>query len=323
MYLTAFNTSISRSISQCESNVDAAVASTSSTVFAVSSTGTTGTLPSFSGASYASATSCIGCGIDKVDGDAVANASHVTATGTASGNRSASAVMLAFKERTMSITLASEDDDEPVSLLSDRCRYISVSEEDENALAELVAATMTTSAVTAATTSSTSTTSSSLATSTNLQQTTVITEQPTATASKLELDLMLASADINNTTKQNTTTLNDQDNANEGEGDDNEDGNETIMTNTITTSMSSVGPDVSVGGDIYMGVMQTPQIVVAGPTTPQQSTTTAAIFITPSSTEMTDTSSPSIPTSFGTTSEDSDEYRSLEPKDDADFPISE
>ncbi|XP_055851819.1 RB1-inducible coiled-coil protein 1 isoform X2 [Episyrphus balteatus] len=36
-----------------------------------------------------------------------------------------------LKERTISITSVTEEDDEPISLLSDRCRYISVSEEEE------------------------------------------------------------------------------------------------------------------------------------------------------------------------------------------------
>ncbi|XP_055905202.1 RB1-inducible coiled-coil protein 1 isoform X2 [Eupeodes corollae] len=36
-----------------------------------------------------------------------------------------------LKERTISITSVTEEDDEPISLLSERCRYISVSEEEE------------------------------------------------------------------------------------------------------------------------------------------------------------------------------------------------
>lgn len=251
-----------------------------------------------------------------------------TTANQATSASSAGPHMLQFKERTMSITSVTEEDDEPVSLLSERCRYISVSEEDENAIAEMVTDTMVTSTTTATTT--TSTLSMSLTSSasgaaavpaTNLQ-TTVITEQPTA--SKLELDLMLASADINPIVTDTSYTTTTQ---------EVHEPHELLMTNTLTTSISkssSVMPEeeeeVGSSSSIGEGVVNvTPQILVAPSLTQsQQSNATAAIFIPPTSTEMIDKSSPSIPTSIGTTtSEDSDEYRSLEPKDDADFPISE
>uniref|UniRef100_T1P9B2 Alg9-like mannosyltransferase n=1 Tax=Musca domestica TaxID=7370 RepID=T1P9B2_MUSDO len=264
------------------------------------------------------------------------SSSHHSSAGNVSGPQ-----MLTFKERTMSITSVTEEDDEPVSLLSERCRYISVSEEDENAIAEMVAETMVTSANAAAVTSAAATSSSlsmsltmsattaAPATTTTNQQTTVITEQPTATASKLELDLMLASADIN-TTLTDTITTTTQDN------------NENITTTTTQTNttssniphnpsaLSSTTADVDASNSGYGDDVATPQIVVASTSSAASSSSATAaaaatpLFITPSSNEVADKSSPSIPTSIGTTtSEDSDEYRSLEPKDDTDFPISE
>lgn len=334
-YVAAFTISISRSISQCESHGDAALVPTSSS----SSTAVTvsGTSQSSLSATISSSAKDVtdvgsGSGSGAIALPPLATSPITVITTTANQATSASSAgphMLQFKERTMSITSVTEEDDEPVSLLSERCRYISVSEEDENAIAEMVTDTMVTSTTTATTT--TSTLSMSLTSSasgaaavpaTNLQ-TTVITEQPTA--SKLELDLMLASADINpivTDTSYTTTTTQEV-----------HEPHELLMTNTLTTSISkssSVMPEEEeVGGSsssIGEGVINvTPQILVAPALTQsQQSNATAAIFIPPTSTEMIDKSSPSIPTSIGTTtSEDSDEYRSLEPKDDADFPISE
>ncbi|XP_061390309.1 RB1-inducible coiled-coil protein 1 [Musca vetustissima] len=289
----------------------------------------------------------------------------ITTTASGSGQAASSNTaphMLTFKERTMSITSVTEEDDEPVSLLSERCRYISVSEEDENAIADMMAmetmvtsagataavtssATNTTSSMSMSLTASSSSTSAPMAAATNLQ-TTVITEQPTATASKLELDLMLASADINTTLTDTITTTTTTTTATH-------DNNENIKTTTATPETNSTISDMppphnsalssttaAAGGigdkdadGAAVADSATPQIVVAPSTASTSSlssttaagTTASAIFITPSSNvEMADKSSPSIPTSIGTTtSEDSDEYRSLEPKDDTDFPISE
>lgn len=226
-----------------------------------------------------------------------ANQQATTAAGT----------MLPFKERTISITSVTEEDDEPVSLLSERCRYISVSEEDGNHLAGSVVDVDGDG-------------SKPIQSLQHLQQTTVITEQPTATASKLELDLLLAaSADKNNT---NTITS-------------------IIDDDTYTTIADSFIPDASSGIGSQDGddESQTPQIIISTSTT---SLTPTSSLLTQSSVhnatsdailipsfnqqqkyEITDKSSPSVPTSVGTTSEDSDEYRSLEPKDDADFPIAD
>ncbi|XP_065355086.1 RB1-inducible coiled-coil protein 1 [Calliphora vicina] len=290
----SFSTSISRSISQCESHSEASQASCSAAAGA--NTAASGTSPSLS------ATTNTSSGIGSLPKDVVDAAVATTipmATSpitiiTTTANQAAAAApnaLLAFKERTMSITSVTEEDDEPVSLLSDRCRYISVSEEDENLLA---------AGADVATATATQNNNLQTQPQHQQQQTTVITEQPTATASKLELDLMLASAEINNVTAaaatNTTTTTTTQDDS------------EAFVATTVSTSVG------------------TPQIVVSTPSTSymltQTTNTSAAIFI-PSNQEMTDKSSPSIPTSIGTTSEDSDEYRSLEPKDDTDFPISE
>ncbi|KAM7361657.1 autophagy-related 17 isoform 2-T2 [Cochliomyia hominivorax] len=316
--LESFSTSISRSISQCESHSEASQAS-SSTATAVTNT-VSGTSPTPSAITTTSTSGISSLAKDVVDA-AVActnanntiplatspitiittTANQTTAATTPASLSSTSTAMLMFKERTMSITSVTEEDDEPVSLLSERCRYISVSEEDEKLLANAVEPTSSPSSSTSPNVTSvgggevvamvTSATSGNLANQNKNLQTTVITEQPTATASKLELDLMLASADINNPTTT-TTTTSELDSA-------------LTLTNVLAAETSNTQDDfVS--------------------TTTTITSITSAIFIPSNiSNEINDKNSPSIPTSIGTTSEDSDEYRSLEPKDDTDFPISE
>ncbi|XP_005184835.1 RB1-inducible coiled-coil protein 1 [Musca domestica] len=369
--LESFTTSISRSISQSEShggdNILAPSSSSATNTSSSSSPSSTavlgsGTTPS-SSSSYSTHGVTLTAAKDVVDSTtsgsgaattlpmATSPITVITTTASSSSHHSSAGnvsgpQMLTFKERTMSITSVTEEDDEPVSLLSERCRYISVSEEDENAIAEMVAETMVTSANAAAVTSAAATSSSlsmsltmsattaaPTTTTTTNQQTTVITEQPTATASKLELDLMLASADINTTLTDTITTTTTQDN------------NENITTTTTQTNttssniphnpsaLSSTTADVDASNSGYGDDdddVATPQIVVASTSSAAASSSATAaaaatpLFITPSSNEVADKSSPSIPTSIGTTtSEDSDEYRSLEPKDDTDFPISE
>ncbi|XP_013106284.2 RB1-inducible coiled-coil protein 1 [Stomoxys calcitrans] len=343
-----FTMSISRSISQCETHNYAALAPASS-----SSLSATTSMTVTTSINAATANDIVDglSGAEALPPLATSPITVITTTASQSmANSAGGTPMLAFKERTMSITSVTEEDDEPISLLSDRCRYISVSEEDENAIAEMVEETMagimTTTATVAA---ATAPTLGAVVTATNLQPT-VITEQPTATASKLELDLMLASADINTTTDTPYTITIEP----TGEAEENtvtninnntvcsSSSSSSLNTNTAASTLAALNMPEVVGGnrdddDVDAASTFMPQIMVPSMETlhhQQQlsATTTAAIFISPpppqpsssSPSEMAEKSSPSIPTSIGTTtSEDSDEYRSLEPKDDQDFPISE
>lgn len=181
---------------------------------------------------------------------------------------------LKYKERALSINSINEEDDEPISMLSDRCRYTSVGEEDE-----------TPAAIVAASTSSKQISEEEQPVTTT-QPHSVITEQPTA--SKLIMDLVLASTAMSVTTTTNTTTF-------------------TSTTNTINTDTLSSCSDED---DVQ-------------PLT-QQSETFPIRNLATASSERTDQDMPSILNSMATnTSEDSDEYRSLEPKDETDFPILE
>ncbi|TMW53832.1 hypothetical protein DOY81_001117 [Sarcophaga bullata] len=307
------STSISRSISQCESHSEVSQASSSA---AQASTAVTGTSPAVTYTSYGTGS----VSKDSIDAPTtiattipMATSPITIITTTANQQTTTAVAMQLFKERTMSITSVTEEDDEPVSLLSERCRYISVSEEDANLLAS--------SSGDADGDGIAISSSKPIQNLQHLQQTTVITEQPTATASKLELDLLLAASGDKNTT--NTSILDNDTCTN-------------ITDSFIPDDMITSGTELSYqdGDDDSL----TPQIIVSTSTslTPTatslltqsaNNTPSEAIFI-PSSNqqqkfEMTDKSSPSVPTSVGTTSEDSDEYRSLEPKDDTDFPIAD
>ncbi|KAL7729564.1 hypothetical protein ACLKA6_007851 [Drosophila palustris] len=209
-----------------------------------------------------------------------------------------SSVYQSFKERTVSISSVNEEDEESTSLLSERCRYISVSEEDE-LLALAAESTITTTTTTAAAAATTTTTAAAAATSTQATTTTiteaaattaatqaqsVITEQPTASR-KLKLDLLLASADI----ILQPLTQQPQQQEEEQEKEKLEDGTQSdAVADTTTTTTDNHKCTQSRIGSTAATDVET--IVSAG---------TATI------------------------SEDSDEYRSLEGKDEADFPISE
>ncbi|XP_075145909.1 autophagy-related 17 [Haematobia irritans] len=338
----SFTMYIRRSISQCESHNFAAIAAAphSSSMSATTSMSVTSTY-------NATTTKDIVDGLSGAEVLPPLATSPITVITTTAANQgmanSSGPQMLSFKERTMSITSVTEEDDEPVSLLSDRCRYISVSEEDENAIAEIGELSSTTEATPSITTAITVPTLGTLA-ATNLQQPTVITEQPTATASKLELDLMLASADINTTTTTETTpqyTIITEEAAtttslSETDIDTNTHINRDLSSSSCSSPIKTRNTNAPLYSEVTAGVVGSnnnnndeygvgcmPQITLPLPDL-QPSPQTAAIFITPPpSSDMTEKGSPSIPTSIGTTSEDSDEYRSLEPKDEADFPISE
>ncbi|KAH8343875.1 hypothetical protein KR084_000954 [Drosophila pseudotakahashii] len=227
---------------------------------------------------------------------------------------SSSSVYQSFKQRTVSITSVNEEDDESASLLSERCRYISVSEEDElhaaggSVSAITTAVATATSTVSAATTTTTATavagpTTTAATAATQAQS--VITEQPTA-SSKLKLDLLLASADI---ITQPLTQQPHQQRQEQEQHVEETSPNQTIQPEnpeqeTITIYVPPNLPAPSTATNITSASILGP--IIADPII-----STAAM----------------LPMSIGTAaiSEDSDEYRSLEGKDgDADdFPISE
>lgn len=199
-----------------------------------------------------------------------------------------------FKERAMSFSSVTEEDEEPISFISNRCHYVSVSEEDKA-------------------------TSTAVTTLTNVQQyeqQSVITEQPTsASEHKLQLDLMLASKDINeiktiNTSNINTTltiptadstTLTSRQNAklkNKIELN-------TEIDNELSPGFSSI---IHKTGSLAAEIDETDSIKHGSDGGPM-----SLLLVDPQIKQAT--------TKYN--SEDSDEYRSLEAKDDGDFLISE
>ncbi|KAH8295084.1 hypothetical protein KR018_007061 [Drosophila ironensis] len=243
---------------------------------------------------------------------------------------SSSSVYQSIKQRTVSITSVNEEDDESASLLSERCRYISVSEEDElraaggtatptataseGATAATVAnaTAMTTSTAPAVAVASTSAATSAAMAATQAQS--VITEQPTA-SSKLKLDLLLASADII------TQPITQQQQSLEQEPHEE-------AKRAAPVAEASPNPNQTTAID---GPQEQP-ITIYVPQNPLElpAITTSASILASLSAETIISTAEMLPMSIGTTaiSEDSDEYRSLEGKDDGDadnddFPISE
>ncbi|XP_064553484.1 RB1-inducible coiled-coil protein 1 isoform X2 [Drosophila montana] len=242
-----------------------------------------------------------------------------------------SSVYQSFKERTVSISSVNEEEDESASLLSERCRYISVSEEDE--LLALAAGgggggTESTKAIAAAATATASTkaatatiTETAAATATQAQS--VITEQPTASR-KLKLDLLLASADIitQSLTQQQQPQQQQPQQAKESEKKSKEAAqSEPVADNTTTTITTNVPNPVSAANlselaeepvNIYVSTA-----AVATTTTTITTATVADVVVV---VEPIVNTAAILPRSIGTAtiSEDSDEYRSLEGKDEAD-----
>ncbi|XP_017082176.2 RB1-inducible coiled-coil protein 1 isoform X2 [Drosophila eugracilis] len=239
---------------------------------------------------------------------------------------SSSSVYQSFKQRTVSITSVNEEDDESPSLLSERCRYISVSEEDELHAAggsvSAITATIATSITTAAALTTTTTTAASAvvgastktAATAATQAQSVITEQPTA-SSKLKLDLLLASADI---ITQPLTQQPHQQRQEPGQHVD----VESAAPVAETSPNQTIQPENPEPETITIYVP--PNL----PTESTVTTNTSASILASISAEPIISTAPMLPMSIGTAaiSEDSDEYRSLEGKDDGDaddFPISE
>uniref|UniRef100_A0A6P4FGN4 RB1-inducible coiled-coil protein 1 n=1 Tax=Drosophila rhopaloa TaxID=1041015 RepID=A0A6P4FGN4_DRORH len=232
-----------------------------------------------------------------------------------------SSVYQSFKQRTVSITSVNEEDDESASLLSERCRYISVSEEDELHAAGGVVS-VTTTPVTSATIAAAPTTATpsavaggptTTAATAATQAQSVITEQPTA-SSKLKLDLLLASADIitQPLTQQPLQLRQEQEQHIEVES-------AAPVAESLNKTIQPENPEPET---ITIYVPPNPQA------TSTVTTTTSASILASISAEPIISTAPMLPMSIGTAaiSEDSDEYRSLEGKDDGDaddFPISE
>ncbi|XP_052834792.1 LOW QUALITY PROTEIN: RB1-inducible coiled-coil protein 1 [Drosophila gunungcola] len=234
-----------------------------------------------------------------------------------------------FKQRTVSITSVNEEDDESASLLSERCRYISVSEEDElHAAGGVVLAT--TTAVTLATSTAAAAAAASPASATTTaavageptttaataatQAQSVITEQPTA-SSKLKLDLLLASADIitQPLTQQPHQLRQEQ---------------EPHVEVEIAAPVAELSPNKTIQPENPEPETITIYVPPNPIATSTVSTTTSASILTSIGAEPIISTAPMLPMSIGAAaiSEDSDEYRSLEGKDDGDaddFPISE
>ncbi|EDW84330.2 uncharacterized protein Dwil_GK13205 [Drosophila willistoni] len=237
-----------------------------------------------------------------------------------------SSVYQSIKERTVSITSVNEEDDESASLLSESCRYISVSEENELIAASgtTVNATSSTAAAAAEMATTMSSTTSTITTAAapsppGTQAQSVITEQPTA-SSKLKLDLLLASADI--ITQPLTLQHQDPQQPHEEAAAQVEpvaDLDTTLTSNTNAATLS-VGNDGEEPVTIYV-----PPTATATTSATAITTTASTISIVSLDTEPMISTAPMLPMSIGTAtiSEDSDEYRSLEGKDEADFTISE
>ncbi|XP_062124654.1 RB1-inducible coiled-coil protein 1 isoform X1 [Drosophila sulfurigaster albostrigata] len=242
--------------------------------------------------------------------DAV-DASMVSMSGT---SLSGSSVYQSFKERTVSISSVNEEEDESTSLISERCRYISVSEEDEllalAAGSDSTATITSTTAAAAATTTATTTTATTIteaAATAATQAQSVITEQPTSR--KLQLDLLkldllkLASADIiiQPLTQQQQQPERKEEQKEKLKEEDESQSETVADATTTTTTMTTNEPN--------------PQSELADDQ-PDNVATTATAATSVAVVEATTTTTATI-------SEDSDEYRSLEAKDEADFPISE
>ncbi|XP_032593689.1 RB1-inducible coiled-coil protein 1 isoform X2 [Drosophila grimshawi] len=238
-----------------------------------------------------------------------------------------SSVYLSFKERTVSISSVNEEEDESASLLSERCRYISVSEEDELLAGASVVGGSSTEATAAATTTTTATAATpSIATTTAATQAqSVITEQPTASR-KLKLDLLLASADI----ITHPLTQQPQQQEQQQEQAQSEPETETTTTTTIPIYEPNLVSDANPiqltdePVTIYLSTTTTTETaaeIAAATTTEAEADTTSDIVVV----EPNLCTAATLPMSIGasTTNEDSDEYRSLEGKEDADLPISE
>ncbi|SPP83137.1 RB1-inducible coiled-coil protein 1 [Drosophila guanche] len=218
---------------------------------------------------------------------------------------SGSSVYPGFKQRTVSITSVNEEDDESASLLSERCRYISVSEEDELLAAGGTATAMATvpTAPTVAAVAGVAAAGAGPGAGAATQAQSVITEQPTA-SSKLKLDLLLASADI--ITQPLTQQPEQQDE----------------VTAAQVAPVADRNPNEPASGvsEENADAKDPEPITIYVPPVPEP---TAAV-------RTEEPAAPMLPISIGTTaiSEDSDtEYRSLEGREDAeadgDFPISE
>lgn len=240
---------------------------------------------------------------DAVDGASMASGGMASIGGSSS-------VYQSFKERTVSISSVNEEEDESASLISDRCRYISVSEEDE-LLAVTATATTTTTTITASTTTITeaaiATTSAAAvaaaATATATQAQSVITEQPTASR-KLKLDLLLASADI--ITQPLTQQQIREEEEVEEAGDDNKAGKSREQPDEAELVKQTKSDDAA--------------RLASETQNPENESTNQPLNIYVTTT----TATPDGAGAVGKTiSEDSDEYRSLEGRDESDYPISE
>ncbi|EDV47934.2 RB1-inducible coiled-coil protein 1 [Drosophila erecta] len=232
---------------------------------------------------------------------------------------SSTSVYQSFKQRTVSITSVNEEDDESASLLSERCRYISVSEEDElhaaGGIVPAVTAAVATATSTAASSATPITTAAavgggptSTAPTTATQAQSVITEQPTS-SSKLKLDLLLASADIitQPLTQQPHTGQQRQELEQPAEV-------ESAAPVAETSPNQTIQPENPEPETITIYVPpNAPAVLTATPST------SASILASISAEPIISTAS-MLPMSIGTAaiSEDSDEYRSLEGKDDGD-----
>lgn len=246
--------------------------------------------------------------------DAVDGASMASGCMTSIGGNSS--VYQSFKERTVSISSVNEEEDESASLISDRCRYISVSEEDE--LLAVKTTTTTTNTITASTTTLTeaaiATTSAAAAAAavaaaaaaaaaTATQAQSVITEQPTASR-KLKLDLLLASADII------TQPLTQQQIREEEEVEETGDEDEAGKSREQPEEAEQVKQTKSDDAARVASETQHPET--------ESTNQPLNIYVT------TTTATPDGAGAVGkTVSEDSDEYRSLEGRDESDYPISE
>ncbi|XP_017874895.1 PREDICTED: RB1-inducible coiled-coil protein 1 isoform X1 [Drosophila arizonae] len=214
-----------------------------------------------------------------------------------------SSIYQSFKERTVSISSVNEEEDESASLLSERCRYISVSEEDELLAFPTSAAEATVAGTAITTVAATTSTEAAIITSTATQAQSVITEQPTASR-KLKLDLLLASADLlthSLTPQQHSTQQNQSE----------ENPKETTLSEHVATQHSDLNTTQLTDEPVNLYVP--PATVTAAATTTTVDAVSAEVIVSVE------------PSTTGTAhiSEDSDEYRSLEGKDDADLSVSE
>lgn len=242
---------------------------------------------------------------DAIDGASMASGSMASIGGSSS-------VYQSFKEPTVSISSVNEEEDESASLISDRCRYISVSEEDE--LLAVTATTTTATTITAsttttiteaaiATTSAAALAAAAAAAATATQAQSVITEQPTASR-KLKLDLLLASADI--ITQPLTQQQIREEEEVEEAGDEKKAGKSREQPEEAELVKQTKSDDAA----RVASETQNPEI--------ESTNQPLNIYVT------TTTATPDGAGAVGKTiSEDSDEYRSLEGRDESDYPISE